>query len=355
MTRTHTDIPVTVIMAVRNEEKSIAKSLGAVLEQDYPRELLQVVVADGMSTDATRERLRSMQETNPNLEVVENPGLIVATGLNAATRAARGHVIVRVNGHTIIAPDYVRNCVSQLVESGADNVGGKMTAVADNDFGKAVVAATSSPFGVGGARFHYSDKEEWVDTVYLGAWKRETLDRIGLFDEELVRNQDDELNYRLRDLGGRILLSPDIKSRYFVRSTPYSLFRQYSQYGYWKVRVMQKHPAQMRPRHFAPVALVLTLLGIAVSAPFSHLARRALASLIAAYVFADVTTSGAIALRAKPGGARWLPVVFPLLHFGYGSGFLWGLVSFRGRWRESSHTSSGGAGARAEHPPEDVA
>jgi succinoglycan biosynthesis protein ExoA len=165
------------------------------------------------------------------------------------------------------------------------------------------------------------------------AWRREVFDRIGLFDEELVRDQDDELNYRLRESGGRILLDPRIKSRYFARSSPRSLFRQYGQYGFWKVRVMQKHPRQMRPRQFVPPALVLALGGLALAAPFSRSARRGLVAITGAYLLADGVSSAAIALRARPQGASWLPAIFPLLHFSYGAGFLWGLFHFAGRWK----------------------
>jgi succinoglycan biosynthesis protein ExoA len=327
---------VSVVLAIRNEVKFIAESLSAILRQDYPAELLQIIVADGMSTDGTRSILREVQKGHPSIEVVDNPGLIVAAGLNVALRAATGDVIVRIDGHTIVEPDYVRTCVETLEETGAHNVGGRMTAVADSPFGWAAAAATSSPFGVGGARFHYSSKEEWVDTVYLGAWRREVFDRIGLFDEELVRDQDDELNYRLREAGGRILLSPRVKSRYFARSSPSALFRQYGQYGFWKVRVMQKHPGQMRPRQFAPPALVLALAGLVLAAPFSRLARHGLLAIVAAYVLADGASSAAIALRARPQGAHWLPAIFPLLHFSYGAGFLWGLFHFARRWKEAA-------------------
>ena len=127
-----------------------------------------------------------------------------------------------------------------------------MDPVSESAFGRAVSLATSSPFGVGGARFHYSAREEWVDTVYMGAWRREVFERVGRFDEEMVRNQDDELSYRIRERGGRILLDPSIRSRYYPRTTPRTLWRQYFQYGYWKVRVMQKHPLQMQPRQFGP-------------------------------------------------------------------------------------------------------
>src|SRR5262245_34169273 len=199
------DLPlVTVIMPVRQEAGFIARSLGAVLAQEYPVERLEVLVADGGSTDGTREIVQAHQARHPNLRLVDNPGQIVPTGLNAALRHARGEVIVRVDGHTEIAPDYVLECVSALRRMGADNVGGRMNAIGEGPFGEAVALATSSPFGIGNARFHYSDREEWVDTVYMGAWPREVFARIGLFDEELVRDQDEEFNYRLLGLGGRI-------------------------------------------------------------------------------------------------------------------------------------------------------
>ncbi len=190
---------VSVIMPIRNEADFIERSLGAVLNQDYPHDRMEVLVADGMSTDSTRTLVAQIAErTRIPVTIIDNHAQIVPTGFNAALRVARGDVIVRVDGHTFIAADYVRSCVRLLLQHNADNVGGKMDARAENAFGKAVAAATSSPFGVGGARFHYADQEEYVDTVYMGAWLRETFDRVGGFDEELVRNQDDEFNYRLR-------------------------------------------------------------------------------------------------------------------------------------------------------------
>lgn len=257
------DFPlVSVIMPICNEEKYIGSSLGAVLSQDYPSHRMEVLVADGRSTDNTREIIAELTEQHNEIEVkiLDNPDRIVPTGMNIALLESRGDVIVRVDGHTVIEPDYIRSCVQAIQETGADNVGGKMRSQGESLFGKCVSLATSSPFGVGGARFHYSDKEEWVDTVYMGAWKREIFEKNGLFDEELVRNQDDEFNYRLRSQGGKILLSPMIKSQYFCRSSPKTLWKQYFQYGFWKVRVLQKHPFQMRPRQFVPAIFVGALL-----------------------------------------------------------------------------------------------
>lgn len=334
MTDQETQPFVTVVMPIRNEGAFIARSLGAVLAQDYPSERMEVIVADGMSGDGTRAVIQSLQSRQPNLRMIDNPGRIVPSALNAAIRRAEGEIIVRVDGHTEIASDYVSQCVADLLGTEADNVGGRMVAVGRESLGEAVALATSSPFGVGGARFHYSHREEWVDTVYMGAWRKEIFDRVGLFDEEQVRNQDDEFNYRIRKHGGRILLSPRIKSKYTVRNRLGSLWRQYFQYGYWKVRVLQKHPRQMRPRQFAPLTLVATLLGTGLLACFFPLGRILLALVGGAYVIANLAAS---ILTARKGGWRQLPllpVVFATLHLSYGLGFLIGLVKFWNQWRD---------------------
>jgi len=324
---------VTVILPVRNESGFIARSLGAVLAQDYDPRRMEVIVADGMSRDDTRKIVARCAAAVPEIPVsiVDNPEGIVPTGMNGAIAAARGDVIVRVDGHTIVEPDYVRRCVEGLRRSGAQNVGGRMTAVGEGAFARAVAAATSSRFGVGGARFHYSGREEWVDTVYMGAWPRAVLEDLGGFDPEMVRDQDDELNYRLRARGGRILLSPLVRSRYFNRPTIRSLARQYFQYGFWKVRVMQKHPRQMRPRQFAPPALAAALAGTAAAALAWRPAAWALAAVGAAYAAGNLAASAGAARRC-PSSALLLPVAFATLHLSYGFGFLAGLARFWNRW-----------------------
>jgi glycosyltransferase involved in cell wall biosynthesis len=329
---------VTVIMPIRNEANFIARSLGAVLNQDYAHDYLEVLVADGMSTDQTRAVIAETAQAHPDIavKVVDNPGKIVPIGINIALQQAKGNIIVRVDGHTIIAPDYVTECVNALERSGADNVGGQMNAVAQGEFAEAVALATSSPFGVGGARFHYSDKEEYVDTVYMGAWRKEVFERIGNFDEELVRNQDDEFNYRLRSQGGKILLSNRIRSEYYNRTTMRSLWRQYFQYGYWKVRVMQKHPAQMRPRQFAPPLLVTIIVGGAILALFSSFFRTLWLIALTGYILANLAASWWTASKKGMQYFRWLPIIFATLHFAYGSGFLLGLVKFANRWQDPS-------------------
>jgi GT2 family glycosyltransferase len=272
------------------------------------------------------------------LTVSDNVGQIVATGLNRALEQAKGEVIVRVDGHTIIAANYITECVAALRRSRADNVGGRMDAVSETRFGQAVALATSSPFGIGGGRFHYSDKEQFVDTVYMGAWPREVFDRIGLFDEEMIRNQDDELNYRLRSHGGKILLSPRIRSHYYNRTSPRALGRQYFQYGYWKVRVMQKHPLQMRVRQFVPALFLMALTISLMLMPLAIGALGLFGLVLGSYIAANLIAS--MVLKGK--SWRLLPlllITFAVLHLAYGSGFLVGLVRFWNCWGKSARQS----------------
>ena len=323
---------ITLILPIRNEEEFIAKSLGAVLNQSYPAEYIQILIADGMSTDRTREIIKNLAIKYPetSLEILDNPAQIVPTAMNIALRQAKGEIIIRVDGHTIIGPDYVQECVDALERTDADNVGGKMNAKGTNPFAKAVALATSSPFGVGGARFHYSDKEEWVDTVYMGAWNRSIFEKIGLFDEELVRNQDDEFNYRLRANGGKILLSPKIKSEYTVRSSPSALWRQYFQYGFWKIRVLQKHPRQMSLRQFVPPAFTLVFLAslLLIFLPVPPF----FTFFLPLYLFLNLIASLVISFRHGLKHLLFLPLIFTMLHLSYGAGFLLGLFKFWNRW-----------------------
>jgi len=326
---------ITILMPIRNEAVFIERGLQVILAQDYPRRRMEILIADGLSTDNTRQIIQDSSLSHPqlNIRILDNPSKIVPTGMNIALQQAKGEIIIRVDGHTVIAPDYVRQCVEALQRTNADNVGGKMNAVGSNPFGKAVALATSTPFGIGGGRFHYSDEEEWVDTVYMGAWPRQVFEKIGLFDEELVRDQDDEFNYRLRAAGGKILLSPAIKSEYMVRGSPSALWRQYYQYGFWKVRVLQKHPRQMSPRQFVPPAFVMALIGSAILA-LLPVTRPLSPVLPLLYLLANLSAS--VITSAKKGWKHlsYLPLIFAILHLGYGLGFLVGLVKFADRWSD---------------------
>ena len=325
---------ISIILPIRNETGFIKKSLDAILAQDYPHDQIEILIADGMSTDKTREIIRAYQQNHAQIHIIDNPGKIVPTGMNAALRQAKGEIIIRVDGHTIIEPDYVAQCVASLQNSDAGNVGGRMDATGNSPFGEVVAIATSTPFGVGGARFHYSEKEEWVDTVYMGAWRRKIFEKIGLFDEELIRDQDDEFNYRLREAGGKILLNPKIKSKYTVRSSPKSLWKQYFQYGYWKVRVLQKHPKQMSLRQFIPPMFVFSLLISILLALATSWGKWLLFLIAFSYLIANF--AAAIVTASKKGWKHLplLPVTYSIIHLSYGFGFLAGLAKFWNRWED---------------------
>ena len=323
---------VTVVIPMRNEASSIAACVEAVLAQDYPSEAMEVVVVDGDSDDrsvAVVEELAA--KAGGQVRVMHNPARIVPPALNLAIRDARGSVIARVDGHTRIATDYVRVGVETLARSGADNVGGPMSAVGGGLWGDAVARVTSSRFGVG-SYFHYGTQEREVDTVYLGMWPRAVFARIGLFDEELVRNQDDELNYRLRKCGGRVLLNPEMRSHYQNRQSLRHLAKQYWQYGMWKVRVLQKHPRQMSWRHFVPPGFVATLLLLAVTAPLAAPAAAAFAAI--GFVYLIAIAALAANLSAADGWRAWGAAVasFAIIHMCWGAGFLVGLFRFAPRW-----------------------
>jgi glycosyltransferase involved in cell wall biosynthesis len=253
---------VSVVIPMRNEAGHVAPCLEAVLAQEYPRDHMEVIVVDGESDDDTATIARAAAQRDARVRVLSNPGRIVPTAMNIGIRAARGEIISRVDGHTRIAADYVRVGVETLRRTGADNVGGPMRAVGGGLFGDAVATATSSRFGIG-SYFHFGTSERAVDTVYMGMWPRRVFERVGLFDEELVRNQDDELSYRIRKEGGRIVLTPAMRSWYQNRQSIRHLTRQYFQYGLWKIRVLQKHPRQMSWRHFVPPAFVALLVALA--------------------------------------------------------------------------------------------
>lgn len=321
------DQPVTLMLPIRNESHYITRALESILAQDYPAEQMEILVVDGMSNDGTRQIVAEFAQSDSRIRLLDNPQRFVPTAMNEGIRAARGAIVIRVDGHTVIAQDYVRRCVEQLAITGADNVGGPMRAASDTWIGKAIVLATSSPFGVGGARFHYAETPGWVDTVYMGAYRREVFDRIGLFDEELVRNQDDEFNFRLTQAGGKIWLDPAIRSTYFSRSTLRGLWKQYFEYGFWKVRVIQKHRRPASWRHLVPVVFVLalsvsTLASILVQLPIPLLA------VVCPYSLASLFFALTIAAREGWRYAPVLPFAFATMHLAYGVGFLAGIVRF---------------------------
>ena len=330
---------VSVVMPVRNEEDFIAKSLGSVLSQDYPHELLEIVVADGLSSDGTVKLIENLAiETTIPIKIIANPKKIAPAALNLAIAESRGDIIVRIDGHCEIDPDYISSCVELLTSGKADGVGGPIETIGSGVQAEAIAIAMSSKFGVGGSAFRtVNDREMFTDTVAFPGYTREILERAGPYNEELVRNQDDEYNYRIRKLGGRILLSPSIRSKYYSRSTFRSLWKQYFQYGYWKVRVLQLHPRQMSLRQFVPLGFVLSVITLSVLALLTVSGGWMLGLLILTYIGANLVASFAAAGR-KLYLIPFLLLSFSILHISYGLGSVAGLTAFRQRWKSTSNT-----------------
>ncbi|MDB6027987.1 MAG: hypothetical protein JWM68_4210 [Verrucomicrobiales bacterium] len=320
---------VSVIIPIYNEEAYIAKALSAVLKQDYPPDRFEIIIADGLSTDGTRKIIASFQGKHPNIRLIDNPQRIVPTGLNQAIACARGEIIVRLDGHCEYPNDYVRRVAELRQRMEADNVGGVLVPVGNTYVQKAVAAAYYSRVGFGGYALKGSNeagKIREVDTVHGGCWKRERLLEVGGFDEEMVRNQDDELSFRLRKRSGRIFQSLDLRVLYHVRSSFKKLFLQFAQYGYWKVQVVRKHPKQASIRHIVPALFVSGLVVLLVGSLFSGVFVRLFALLTTGYLWILSLSSMIQTWRGQRNLWPGLVYALALMHLGYGSGFILGTL-----------------------------
>jgi len=299
---------------------------------------LEVLVADAMSDDGTRETLDRYRQTDPRLRTIDNPDKLVSAGLNRAIREANGEIIVRMDVHTEYAPDYIRSCLEELNRTGAENVGGPALTRADELLARAIAAAYHSGFACGGAKFHDPDYEGYVDTVTYGCWRKALFEKIGGFDENLPRNQDDEHNLRLRLAGGRVFQSRKVVSWYRPRNTLSALFLQYFQYGFWKVAVIRKHHRPASLRHLVPAMCLLCgailLLGFILAIiGGSPLLRDIFVVLliVSLSLYAAMSLFAAIRVASRNAWSLFplLPVVFVTYHFSYGLGFLLGMASCR--------------------------
>lgn len=336
---------LSIVVACRNEERQIDRFLDSLAAQDFGGFSWEVIIADGMSEDGTRRILEEYCRRWPQVRLVDNPARFVSNGLNNAILAARGATIIRMDAHTHYACDYCQRCVETLERTGADNVGGPARTEAVGNRARAIAAAYHSRFSTGGGKFHDETYEGWVDTVPYGCWRRKTLLRLGLFDEALVRDQDDELNLRLRRAGGKIWQAPEILSWYSPRATLGTLFRQYFQYGFWKVAVIRRHRLPDSWRHFVPcgfvLAIILLLAGTAlVAATGSSTSGCVLLWVALAGLYTCVTLAASVDAARRSGWEilPYLPLVFATYHFAYGLGFLFGVVSIP--WRFSGAQSS---------------
>ncbi len=320
-------ITVSVIVPIRNEERYITTCLQSLLDQTYASEEYEILVVDGRSSDRSKEIVENFERSCGNVRCLDNPAAIAPAAMNVGIRNAKGEILVRADGHNFYPKDYIANCVKYLQETGADNVGGPWRTVPSGDsFGSKIVAAIlTNPFGVGDSRFRTSTFEGFVETVPFGAFRRELFDRVGMFDEKLVRNQDNELNARIRSAGGRIYQTPALTTEYHPVGSVTQLLKQTYKTSQWHIFSVRQNPTAMGVRHFVPAIFVLLLVALGVSALWITLCLIGLCMLLSMYALAGIYFAfrrsrdwGFVAMCA-------LPPVCLLFHIVYGVGTIVGL------------------------------
>ncbi len=322
---------VSVIIPCYNEENTITGLLNALLHQTLPVEQVEVVIADGLSNDGTREKIGEFQKANPELAInlVDNPKRIIPAALNRAIENARGEFIVRLDGHTMPAADYLEKCVQALQANMGDNVGGVLDIkpARNSWIGKSIALAAVNPMGVGDALYRHATAATESDTVAFGAFRRSLVEKTGKFDETLLVNEDYEFNTRIRFGGGKIWIDPAIRAVYFSRPDLGSLAKQYFSYGFWKFKMLRRYPGSIRWRQALPPIFVFGLLMLLLLSVFLNLARITLAAVCLLYL--TILIAGAVKPAIKthqPTAIVGIPMAIATMHVSWGAGFLWSMV-----------------------------
>lgn len=318
---------VSVVLAVRNEEAFVRGCLSSLQLNDYPADRVEFLVVDGRSADRTRNIVELMAAEDARIKLIDNPGRTAARGVNLGLRECRGEIVVWVGGHADFSEDFLRASVQTLLEHPECwCVGGPTETVTTGVMGRTIAAVMSSPVGVGNARFRLGGFQGYVDTVAFASFWRWVFDKVGLLDEELVRNQDDDLSFRIIQAGGKIYLTPRIRSRYFPRSSLRGLARQYFEYGFWRVRTIQKHRRPATIRQIVPLCFVLAWMAIGLGSPWLGLARWAGVALGAAYGLWLAFGAALVWRRCGWREGMLAPVVTGVLHWANGLGALVGCM-----------------------------
>jgi glycosyltransferase involved in cell wall biosynthesis len=327
---------ISVVLPVRNEADFIEKCLRSLMANDYARGRIEMLVVDGMSDDGTREIVQRLAAEDERVRLLDNLQGIVPCAMNMGIRESKGDIIIRVDGHVTVAPDFISQSVRALNEHPEVwCAGGVMETVGTTYIGRVIAAAASSPFGVGGASFRTGDTEGYVNAVPFGAHRRWIFDKIGMYDEELVRNQDDELILRIVEAGGKQYRCPSIRSVYYPRHSLRKLARQYYQYGFWRIRTIQKHGRVASLRQFVPLAFVLAWAALLVTSVLWAPALLATAGLAGLYLLLLVAGAAESARRRGITVGLLVPVAIAVMHFAYGFGCwkgVWSWVVLRGRF-----------------------
>ena len=321
------DVTVSVFIPCYNERRTITGVLDALRNQTYPLEQMEVVIADGMSDDGTREVLQDYRCAHPDMKLVlvDNPERIIPAALNRAIAAAQGGILIRMDAHSAPADTYVATCVEVLKETGAANVGGRWDIQPSNStwLARAIAAAAAHPLGAGGARYRVNGEAGEVETVPFGAYPREWLQRVGGYDESLLTNEDYELNERLRKAGGVVWFDPRIETVYYARATLAALWRQYARYGYWKARMLKRYPHSMKWRQALPPLFVLVLIVLSAASFFFPAARWLFGLQLGGYLL--VLAMAGLRIAQKQADALLAPgfvLAVAAMHVAWGGAFL---------------------------------
>jgi glycosyltransferase involved in cell wall biosynthesis len=319
---------VSIIIPMRNEEKYIGTCLDSILANNFPREQYEILIADGESSDRSQEVVLQQARCFPNIRLLHNPKRIVPPGLNEAIRQARGRYIIRMDAHAEYPPDYIQNCVAELERTGAANVGGRWITLpgANTTTAKTIALVTQTRAGVGNAMYRLGGSDRYVDTVPFGAFRREVFDDVGLYREDLVRNQDYELNARIRSRGRKIFLSSKIYAKYYNVPTFARFMRQAFMNGSWNARCWRRYPVSFCWRHAAPLAFVTGLIGLSVLGVVLRPALWLLGLGLFLYMLLALTASGQIARRGGWKCAVLAPALMFSYHFVYGFATVVGLL-----------------------------
>lgn len=324
-------IKVSVIVPCYNEQATITQMLDSIHDQTFPRDEIEVIIADGMSTDATRGRIADYCSQHPDLmvKVVDNRRRIIPAALNRAIEASQGTFIIRMDAHSTPGRDYIQKCVNGLEEGFGENVGGiwKIAPGASTWMAKAIAVAVSHPLGAGDARYRIGGDAQEVDTVPFGAYHKRLISKIGPFNESLLSNEDYEFNARIRQSGGRVWMDPSICSTYYARPTLKELARQYWRYGYWKAQMLRRYPRTLRWRQCLPPLFVLAVIALGLLSMIIQLARWLFAIIVIPYVIIILGVGILMSLKHKtPLLAIGVPLAIATIHFSWGAAFLWGGV-----------------------------
>ena len=323
---------ISIIVPCYNEAGFIKKLLQNIVDQEYPKEKSEVYIIDGMSNDGTRDIISAFIKSYPHIHLLDNERRYVPFALNKGISASTGEVIVRMDAHAEYPQDYVSRLVSQLYQLNADNVGGSWITLPGDSTVKSMAIATAmaSPFGVGNAHYRLPVNEiREVDTVPFGCYRRDVFNRIGLFDEDLLRNQDDTYNAKLKKNGGKIFLIPDIKIRYYARTSITSTLKMFYQYGLFKPLGNRKTNRPATLRQLIPPAFVLFLILSLISGLFFKFAFLSGISVLALYFLIDLIFTLSVSVKNKRAALIWyLPWLFFLIHLSYGAGYLYGIIKF---------------------------